>query len=63
MQDPRRDRRAGQVVTNFLNFAKPAELTLTPIDMRAVADRAADEVRGDARAAVRRRRRRRLRDR
>ena len=24
----------GQVVTNFLNFAKPAELTLTPVDMR-----------------------------
>ena len=24
----------GQVVTNFLNFAKPTELTLTPVDMR-----------------------------
>jgi len=40
----------GQVVTNFLNFAKPAELTLTPVDMRAIADRAADEIRTDARA-------------
>jgi PAS domain S-box-containing protein len=40
----------GQVVTNFLNFAKPAELTLTPVEMRAIADRAADEIRGDVRA-------------
>ena len=40
----------GQVVTNFLNFAKPADLTLTPIDMRAIADRAAEEIRADARA-------------
>jgi PAS domain S-box-containing protein len=38
-----------QVVTNFLNFAKPTELTLTPVDMSALADRAADEVRADAR--------------
>ena len=40
----------GQVVTNFLNFAKPAELTLTPVDMQAIADRAAEEIRADARA-------------
>ncbi len=40
----------GQVVTNFLNFAKPTELTLTPVDMRAIAERAAEEIRGDARA-------------
>jgi PAS domain S-box-containing protein len=39
-----------QVVTNFLNFAKPTELTLTPVDMSLLAERAADEVRGDARA-------------
>jgi PAS domain S-box-containing protein len=39
----------GQVVTNFLNFAKPTELTLTPVDMRAIADRAADEIRPEAR--------------
>lgn len=39
----------GQVVTNFLNFAKPADLTLTPVDMRGIVDRAGDEIRGDAR--------------
>lgn len=39
----------GQVVTNFLNFAKPAELTLGPVDMRAIAERAAEEIRADAR--------------
>jgi PAS domain S-box-containing protein len=40
----------GQVVTNFLNFARPAELTLSPVDMRAIAERAADEIRTDVRA-------------
>ena len=40
----------GQVVTNFLNFAKPAELTLTPVDMKAIAQRAADEIRSDVRS-------------
>jgi PAS domain S-box-containing protein len=40
----------GQVVTNFLNFAKPTELVLTPVDMRAIADRAAEEIRADVRA-------------
>jgi PAS domain S-box-containing protein len=40
----------GQVVTNFLNFAKPTELVLTPVDMRAIAERAADEIRGDVTA-------------
>jgi len=40
----------GQVVTNFLNFARPAELTLSRVDLRAICERAADEVRGDARA-------------
>jgi signal transduction histidine kinase len=40
----------GQVVTNFLNFAKPAELTLSPVDVGALAERAAEEIRGDARA-------------
>src|SRR5262249_39533160 len=38
----------GQVVTNFLNFAKPAQLTVAPVDLKALADRAADELRGDA---------------
>ena len=40
----------GQVVTNFLNFAKPAEMTLTPVDIGAIAERAAEEIRQDARA-------------
>ena len=40
----------GQVVTNFLNFAKPAELTLSPVDIGALAERAAEEIRADARA-------------
>jgi signal transduction histidine kinase len=39
-----------QVVTNFLNFAKPAQLTLTPVDLGAICERAAEEVRPDARA-------------
>jgi signal transduction histidine kinase len=39
----------GQVVTNFLNFARPAELTLSRVDLKAICERAADEVRGDAR--------------
>lgn len=38
----------GQVVTNFLNFAKPADLTLTPVDMRVIAERAAEEIRAEA---------------
>jgi signal transduction histidine kinase len=38
----------GQVVTNFLNFARPTELVVAAVDMRAIADRAADEIRGDA---------------
>ncbi|HUK32715.1 MAG TPA: ATP-binding protein [Vicinamibacterales bacterium] len=39
-----------EVVTNFLNFARPAQLTLSPVDLRAVVDRAADDLRPDARA-------------
>jgi signal transduction histidine kinase len=37
-----------QVVINFLNFAKPAELTLGPVSLRAIAERAAEEIRQDA---------------
>jgi len=37
-----------QVVTNFLNFAKPAELTLGAVALQALAERAADEVRAEA---------------
>jgi signal transduction histidine kinase len=40
----------GQVVTNFLNFAKPAELVLAPVDLAALIQRAAEDVRADVRA-------------
>ncbi len=40
----------GEVITNFLNFARPAELTLSRVDLRAVCERAAEEVRAEARA-------------
>jgi signal transduction histidine kinase len=39
-----------QVVTNFLNFARPAQLTLAEVDLRGICERAADEIRPDARA-------------
>lgn len=39
----------GEIVTNFLNFARPAQLTLTRVDVRAICERAADEVRADVR--------------
>jgi len=39
-----------QVVTNFLNFARPAQLTLTDVDLGAICERAAEEIRPDARA-------------
>jgi signal transduction histidine kinase len=39
-----------EVVTNFLNFARPTHLTLSPVDLRAVAQRAAEDLQGDARA-------------
>jgi len=38
-----------QVVTNFLNFARPAQLTLSRVDLRAICERAAEEVRAEAR--------------
>jgi nitrogen fixation/metabolism regulation signal transduction histidine kinase len=38
-----------QVVTNFLNFARPAQLALSRVDLQAICERAADEVRPDAR--------------
>jgi len=37
----------GEVVTNFLNFAKPTQLALAPVDVRSVAQRAADDVVAD----------------
>ena len=39
----------GEIVTNFLNFAKPAQLTLSKVGLRAVCERAAEDVRGEAR--------------
>ncbi len=39
-----------QVVTNFLNFARPAQLTLSQVSLAAICQRAAEEVRGDVRA-------------
>jgi len=39
-----------EVVTNFLNFARPTQLTLVSVDLGAVAERAVDDLRADARA-------------
>jgi signal transduction histidine kinase len=39
-----------QVVTNFLTFARPAELVLSRVELRAIMERAADEFRADVRA-------------
>ena len=41
----------GQVVTNFLNFARPTELTFTRVDLGAICERAAEDMRAEARAA------------
>jgi PAS domain S-box-containing protein len=38
----------GEVVTNFLNFARPAQLSLAPHDLRAIIDRATDDLRSEA---------------
>jgi signal transduction histidine kinase len=35
----------GKVVTNFLNFARPEQIVLTPVALDAIATRAADELR------------------
>src|SRR4051812_42894212 len=40
----------GQIVTNFLNFARPAQLTLSQVDLRTICERVAEEMRGEARA-------------
>jgi signal transduction histidine kinase len=39
-----------EVVTNFLNFARPAQLALSDIDLRMLCGRVADEARNEARA-------------
>ena len=38
-----------QVVTNFLSFARPAELALSRVELGGICERAAEEVRADAR--------------
>jgi signal transduction histidine kinase len=38
-----------EVVTNFLNFARPTQLTLSPVDLHVVVERAAEDLRADAR--------------
>jgi PAS domain S-box-containing protein len=38
----------GEVVTNFLNFARPTQLSLATHDLAAVVERAADDLRNDA---------------
>jgi signal transduction histidine kinase len=38
----------GQVVTNFLNFARPAQLSVAPVDLKMIAERTADDLRPDA---------------
>src|SRR4029077_7030500 len=40
----------GEIVTNFLNFARPAQLTLSDVDLSAICERVAEEVRPDVRA-------------
>jgi PAS domain S-box-containing protein len=39
-----------QVVTNFLNFARPVPLSITAVDLRAIAQRLVDEMRPDVAA-------------
>jgi two-component system sensor histidine kinase PilS (NtrC family) len=40
----------GEVVTNFLNFARPTQITFSPVDLRSTIERAVDEVGNEARA-------------
>jgi signal transduction histidine kinase len=39
-----------EVVTNFLNFARPTDLMLAPVDMRSIAERAAEDLRAEVEA-------------
>ena len=39
-----------QVVINFLNFAKPTELTVGPVALKGIAERAAEEIRPEVTA-------------
>jgi signal transduction histidine kinase len=40
----------GRVVGNFLNFARPAQLTMTPVDVGQLVERAAEDARPDVEA-------------
>jgi len=40
----------GRVVNNFLNFARPVQLTLVPVEIGRVAERVADELRPEVEA-------------
>jgi signal transduction histidine kinase len=40
-----------QIVTNFLQFARPAQLTLSRVDLRVICERAAEEMRAEARSS------------
>jgi two-component system nitrogen regulation sensor histidine kinase GlnL len=40
----------GEIVTQFLNFAKPADVLMTPVATRAIVERAADDIRADVAA-------------
>jgi signal transduction histidine kinase len=40
----------GQIVTNFLNFAKPEPVIQTRVELKPLIERVADEMRGDAQA-------------
>ena len=42
----------GEVVTNFLKFARPDQLTLAPVDLRAVIKRAVEDLPGAAGATT-----------
>lgn len=41
-----------QLVTNFLNFARPEQISFSPVDLGAVARRAADELRRELHAGA-----------
>jgi two-component system sensor histidine kinase HydH len=39
----------GQIVTNFLNFARPTQLMLSRVDLKGICERVAEEMRNEAR--------------
>jgi len=43
----------GKVVTNFLNFARPEQVALAPVDLGAIAQRAVDDLQHDLPAGTR----------